>query len=137
MDWSLVAEKFADIFEGESHAIRRSMPEADEIASAALGALNEASLSGRSFPVNTDEGLVEIPVEGLMEILNQINSRQRSAIQIMAEKIGTIVSLAEYPHSSSRLVGESVDTISVRLEWFVLSVEKNEALKVVSLGGLP
>lgn len=137
MEWSLVADKFADIFEGEAHRIRRFLPEADEIVNAALDALNETSLSGRKFPVNTEEGLVEIPVEGLLEMVNQINARQKSAIQAMAEKIGTIVPITESSRSPSRLVGESVDTISVRLEWFILSLGKNDALKVVSLGGLP
>jgi hypothetical protein len=137
MDWSLVADKFADIFESAAYQIRRVLPsEADDIVAVSLEALaNETVLSGHKFPVRTEQGLVELPIEGLMEMVGAINSKQKASIRSMAERLGTIVS--ESPETSLRLVAERCDSIAVRVDSFVLSVDKNLALKVVSLGCIP
>lgn len=133
-DWDAVANKFVGAFGDAVHEIRKSVP-TEGIAERAMEAMASVTPSGRTMPVQTDGGLVQLPVEGLMGIVNEINARQRAAIEELASRVGEMAGLSD--GSRPGLVREDGDRLLVRIEWFVLSVSKEVALKVASLGCIP
>lgn len=138
-DWNSVAEKFALIFGARVSEIRMDIP-VEEIVEHAVEAVQTANGNSRTFPVQTEDGVVDIPVEGLVEVITRINNKHKETIRDLASRIGIVIGEASGPRFAEgdrRLVGEEADTIALEVEGMVLSVEKDVALKVVSLGILP
>lgn len=138
-DWDSVAEKFSLIFELRVSEIRMDIP-ADEIVGAAVEAVDKAHDNSRTFPVQTEDGVVDIPVEGLVEVITQINNKHKEMILGLASRVGVVLgktSSRTLSEEERRLVGEDSDAIRIQVEGMILSVKKDIALKAVTLGVLP
>lgn len=138
-DWNSVAEKFALIFEARVSEIRMDIP-ADEIVGSAVEAVQTARENSRTFSVQTEDGVVDIPVEGLVEVITRINNKHKEMIHDLASRVGVVLgktSSRTLAEEERRLVGEDSEAIRIQVEGMILSVEKDMALKAVSLGVLP
>ena len=139
-DWAEVAEKLSRILSDKMRDIRR-----DITTSILVDAAVEALLSVSPSPampgveVNTPSGAVSLPVEGLAAAISEINGMHNAKIKDEMSKMGVVA--VEDPEPSDAddgaLVGEDGRLLLVRASGMVFSVDKDVALKVVSLGAMP
>lgn len=137
--WQEIAKKFATIFQDRAWKIRREIPTEGIAEKAAEAAIIAGINRPNAVPVETEQGPVQLPVEGLLEMFNEINRRHRAKIRELAESVGEITGEMEIVERivTDCLVREEEDRIVVRVDGFVVSVSKDVAFKAVSLGMLP
>ena len=139
-DWSEVAEKLSRILSDRAGEIRRDIP-ADRIVDAAVEALLSVNASPEApgIDINTPTGVVSLPVDGLAAAISEINGMHNAKIKDEMSKMGVVA--VEDPEPSDAddgaLVGENGRLLLVRASGMVFSVDKDVALKVVSLGAMP
>jgi len=137
-DWPSVAEKLSLIISCKIHEIRRDVP-TDKIVAAALDALASANFKGPAIPIDVPGGVVNLPADGLAAAIGEINEMHESKIREEMSSLGvdTIDTDSEVPSGEDKFVREVGSRLLVRAGGITFSVDKEFALKAVSLGVLP
>lgn len=135
-DWRSVAEKLSLIMSNKAYEIRREVP-TDKIVDAAMQALVSAASAGPTIPINVPGGVANLPVEGLAAAISEINEMQTLMIRQEMSNLGIESVEEDCSSGDSGLVREEGSRLLVRSAGMTFSVDKEVALKVVSLGALP
>jgi hypothetical protein len=138
-DWPSVAEKLSLIISCKIHEIRRDVP-TDLLVAAALDVLASANFKGPATPIDVPgRGVVNLPVDGFAAAIGKINEMHESKIMEEMSSLGvdTIDADSEVPSGEDKFVREVGSRLLVRAGGMTFSVDKEFALKAVSLGVLP
>jgi hypothetical protein len=118
-DWTEATERLRTIFAEKVRRIRLDIP-ADEIAEEA----------GKAFLAGTpgDDGSWLMEGSGLEALIRRINSGHKDGIVRIANEIGAVVEDAR---------DEGEDHIFVRANGLLIKIQKETALKILTLGEIP
>jgi hypothetical protein len=134
VNWKSAAKKIGDLFKERCFLIRSDI-DADEILKASRETLSAPAQycgadQSSSFSLNASI---------LKETLDGINARHREKILVTAKGFGEVV--RQYDQGveqiSSELVEEEKDHILVGANGILMRIEKEMALKILTLGSLP
>lgn len=134
MNWEEITKKIASMFDEKVEQIRKNFNE--DFANRIIQITTE-SLVSSGFELK-ESGPVDIDMTMLSELFDKINGEISFEISNFANSIGSIVE-EESPNffSADRFAGEDKDNVYFRHKKFLIRIEKNQAIKYVTLGGFP
>lgn len=141
-DWWDACNRLGKIFADRFHDIRSDI-DPDKIVEAAIASVTAVPPAPMgSMTVSTQDGPLEVDMSVMAELITQINKNHKERIIKLANSIGTVVN--ENPARTDiaediqgRFVGEDENHVFMNVENIVIRIEKDVALKILTLGSLP
>ena len=139
-DWKDCVDKVAVVIFDRIREIKQDIP-VDPIKEEAIKSLSKVVPSGMGFPLMTEDGEVDIDMSSLVHVIDVINSAHRERVAELLGRIGEVVD--DVPDSvlnsnpDARFAGEDGDSVYLRVNGSTVRINKQDALKIATLGHVP